>query len=162
MPASAPAPHILIVDDDPGLRTLLGDALEAERFRVTAVASASAARAALEREALKLTQHPEIKKTFAEVREHWLKLAEPSPDQRRIFERFARGAIAGRRSSSDGAGLGLSLVDLRDDRAGHAGAGSDSVGTDRDDRSRDPGIVARGGFSGPVHDACGIHAGHAS
>ena len=28
-----------------------------------------------------------------------------------IFERFARGAVAGRRSSSDGAGLGLALVD---------------------------------------------------
>jgi FixJ family two-component response regulator len=54
MPASAPAPHILIVDDDPGLRTLLGDTLEAERFRVTSVASASAARAALEREAADL------------------------------------------------------------------------------------------------------------
>ena len=28
-----------------------------------------------------------------------------------VFERFARGAVAGRRSSSDGAGLGLALVD---------------------------------------------------
>lgn len=35
------------------------------------------------------------------------------PDEERnlIFERFARGAVAGRRSTSDGAGLGLSLVD---------------------------------------------------
>jgi two-component system, OmpR family, sensor histidine kinase MtrB len=34
------------------------------------------------------------------------------PDERMlIFERFARGAVAGRRSSSDGAGLGLSLVE---------------------------------------------------
>jgi hypothetical protein len=42
----------------------------------------------VEREALKLTQHPEIRKTFAEVREHWLKLAEPSPDQRRLFDTY--------------------------------------------------------------------------
>ncbi len=34
------------------------------------------------------------------------------PDERElVFERFARGASAGRRSSSDGAGLGLALVD---------------------------------------------------
>ncbi len=34
------------------------------------------------------------------------------PDERGfVFERFARGAVAGRRSSSDGAGLGLALVD---------------------------------------------------
>jgi signal transduction histidine kinase len=34
------------------------------------------------------------------------------PDERDlIFERFARGGVAGRRSSSDGAGLGLALVD---------------------------------------------------
>jgi two-component system, OmpR family, sensor histidine kinase MtrB len=34
------------------------------------------------------------------------------PDERSlVFERFARGAVAGRRSSSDGAGLGLALVD---------------------------------------------------
>jgi len=34
------------------------------------------------------------------------------PDERTlVFERFARGAVAGRRSSSDGAGLGLALVD---------------------------------------------------
>jgi len=35
-----------------------------------------------------------------------------APEERSlIFERFARGAVAGRRSSSDGAGLGLALVD---------------------------------------------------
>lgn len=34
------------------------------------------------------------------------------PDERSlVFERFSRGAVAGRRSSSDGAGLGLALVD---------------------------------------------------
>lgn len=34
------------------------------------------------------------------------------PDERTlVFGRFARGAVAGRRSSSDGAGLGLALVD---------------------------------------------------
>ncbi|MDQ6726821.1 MAG: sensor histidine kinase [Actinomycetota bacterium] len=31
-------------------------------------------------------------------------------DRERIFERFARGGAAGRRSESDGTGLGLSLV----------------------------------------------------
>jgi signal transduction histidine kinase len=35
----------------------------------------------------------------------------PPEERDLIFERFARGAVAGRRSSSDGAGLGLSLVD---------------------------------------------------
>ena len=35
----------------------------------------------------------------------------PPEERNLVFERFARGAIAGRRSSSDGAGLGLSLVD---------------------------------------------------
>lgn len=35
----------------------------------------------------------------------------PPEERELIFERFARGAVAGRRSSSDGAGLGLSLVD---------------------------------------------------
>jgi signal transduction histidine kinase len=35
----------------------------------------------------------------------------PVEERDLIFERFARGAVAGRRSSSDGAGLGLSLVD---------------------------------------------------
>jgi signal transduction histidine kinase len=34
----------------------------------------------------------------------------PPDDRRRIFDRFSRGLIAGRRSSSDGVGLGLSLV----------------------------------------------------
>lgn len=35
-----------------------------------------------------------------------------APEERElIFERFARGGVAGRRSSSDGAGLGLALVD---------------------------------------------------
>ncbi len=35
----------------------------------------------------------------------------PLEERELIFERFARGAVAGRRSSSDGAGLGLALVD---------------------------------------------------
>jgi signal transduction histidine kinase len=35
----------------------------------------------------------------------------PAEERELIFERFARGAVAGRRSSSDGAGLGLALVD---------------------------------------------------
>jgi signal transduction histidine kinase len=35
----------------------------------------------------------------------------PIEERELVFERFARGAVAGRRSSSDGAGLGLSLVD---------------------------------------------------
>jgi len=35
----------------------------------------------------------------------------PLDERRLIFERFARGAVAGRRSTSDGAGLGLALVD---------------------------------------------------
>lgn len=35
----------------------------------------------------------------------------PNEERNLVFERFARGAVAGRRSSSDGAGLGLSLVD---------------------------------------------------
>ena len=35
----------------------------------------------------------------------------PLDERQLIFERFARGAVAGRRSSSDGAGLGLALVD---------------------------------------------------
>lgn len=35
----------------------------------------------------------------------------PAEERDLIFERFARGAVAGRRSSSDGAGLGLALVD---------------------------------------------------
>jgi two-component system sensor histidine kinase MtrB len=35
----------------------------------------------------------------------------PIDERHLIFERFARGAVAGRRSSSDGAGLGLALVD---------------------------------------------------
>jgi len=35
----------------------------------------------------------------------------PKEERDLIFERFARGAVAGRRSSSDGAGLGLSLVE---------------------------------------------------
>lgn len=34
----------------------------------------------------------------------------PMDERHLIFERFARGAVAGRRSSSDGAGLGLALV----------------------------------------------------
>ncbi len=35
----------------------------------------------------------------------------PQDERTLVFERFARGAVAGRRSSSDGAGLGLSLVE---------------------------------------------------
>ena len=35
----------------------------------------------------------------------------PQEERSLVFERFARGAVAGRRSSSDGAGLGLALVD---------------------------------------------------
>ena len=35
----------------------------------------------------------------------------PLEERSLIFERFARGAVAGRRSSSDGAGLGLALVE---------------------------------------------------
>ncbi len=35
----------------------------------------------------------------------------PPEERTLIFERFARGGVAGRRSSSDGAGLGLALVD---------------------------------------------------
>jgi signal transduction histidine kinase len=35
----------------------------------------------------------------------------PSDERDLIFERFARGSIAGRRSGSEGAGLGLALVD---------------------------------------------------
>lgn len=35
----------------------------------------------------------------------------PVDERSLIFERFARGAVAGRRSSSDGAGLGLALVE---------------------------------------------------
>jgi two-component system, OmpR family, sensor histidine kinase MtrB len=35
----------------------------------------------------------------------------PVEERDLIFERFARGAVAGRRSTSDGAGLGLALVD---------------------------------------------------
>ena len=38
-------------------------------------------------------------------------LGVPLEERALVFERFARGAVAGRRSSSDGAGLGLSLVD---------------------------------------------------
>jgi signal transduction histidine kinase len=34
----------------------------------------------------------------------------PGPDREAVFQRFFRGATAGRRSSSDGAGLGLALV----------------------------------------------------
>ncbi len=34
----------------------------------------------------------------------------PEDDRGRIFERFSRGAVAGRRGSSDGVGLGLALV----------------------------------------------------
>jgi len=38
-------------------------------------------------------------------------LGVPPEERDLVFERFARGAVAGRRSSSDGAGLGLALVD---------------------------------------------------
>ena len=35
----------------------------------------------------------------------------PEHERQLVFERFARGGMAGRRASSDGAGLGLALVD---------------------------------------------------
>ena len=35
----------------------------------------------------------------------------PEAERHLIFERFARGGVAGRRASNDGAGLGLALVD---------------------------------------------------
>jgi signal transduction histidine kinase len=35
----------------------------------------------------------------------------PVEERQLVFERFARGAVAGRRGASDGAGLGLALVD---------------------------------------------------
>ena len=35
----------------------------------------------------------------------------PPEERSLVFERFARGASAGRRSGSEGAGLGLALVD---------------------------------------------------
>ena len=35
----------------------------------------------------------------------------PSDERELVFERFARGGSAGRRTGSDGAGLGLALVD---------------------------------------------------
>jgi len=35
----------------------------------------------------------------------------PESERGLVFERFARGGVAGRRASSDGAGLGLALVD---------------------------------------------------
>ena len=35
----------------------------------------------------------------------------PDAERHLVFERFARGGVAGRRASSDGAGLGLALVD---------------------------------------------------
>ena len=35
----------------------------------------------------------------------------PEDERERVFERFARGRRAGRRAGSEGAGLGLSLVD---------------------------------------------------
>ncbi|HRE03457.1 MAG TPA: ATP-binding protein, partial [Ilumatobacteraceae bacterium] len=35
----------------------------------------------------------------------------PEEERSLVFERFARGAVAGRRSTSDGSGLGLALVD---------------------------------------------------
>ncbi|MFZ9628513.1 MAG: sensor histidine kinase [Ilumatobacteraceae bacterium] len=35
----------------------------------------------------------------------------PAAERELVFERFARGAVAGRRTATDGAGLGLSLVD---------------------------------------------------
>ena len=35
----------------------------------------------------------------------------PAEERELVFERFARGGVAGRRSGSDGAGLGLALVD---------------------------------------------------
>jgi signal transduction histidine kinase len=35
----------------------------------------------------------------------------PEDERALVFERFARGGVAGRRASNDGAGLGLALVD---------------------------------------------------
>jgi signal transduction histidine kinase len=35
----------------------------------------------------------------------------PVEERELVFERFARGGVAGRRSGNDGAGLGLALVD---------------------------------------------------
>ena len=35
----------------------------------------------------------------------------PENERALVFERFARGGMAGRRAGNDGAGLGLSLVD---------------------------------------------------
>jgi len=64
---------------------------------------------------------PEVRVTEAEgegeplghvwiaVEDHGLGV--PPEERNLVFERFARGAVAGRRSSSDGAGLGLALVD---------------------------------------------------
>jgi two-component system, OmpR family, sensor histidine kinase MtrB len=64
---------------------------------------------------------PEIKVTEAEgdgepLAHAWIAVEDhgpgvPSEERTLVFERFARGAVAGRRSGSDGAGLGLALVD---------------------------------------------------
>lgn len=54
-------------------------------------------------------ERPPVAKVRIAVEDHGQGVA---PAERNlIFERFARGGVAGRRASSDGAGLGLSLVD---------------------------------------------------
>ena len=45
MAAPEPAPRILVVDDDPGIRDVLSDYLGQHGFRVRAAASAARARA---------------------------------------------------------------------------------------------------------------------
>ncbi|MEY4415052.1 MAG: hypothetical protein RIQ53_2345 [Pseudomonadota bacterium] len=54
-PATDPTwPHVLVVDDDPGLRALLTDYLGANELRVTAVADGAAMHAAFDAEAIDL------------------------------------------------------------------------------------------------------------
>jgi len=52
--AEAPQPHILALDDDPGVRSLIGEYLGKNDLRVTAVASGAAFAAVLEREPVDL------------------------------------------------------------------------------------------------------------
>ena len=100
----------------------------------------------------------------------------PIEERSLVFERFARGAVAGRRSSSDGAGLGLSLVDehvrmhggrvwvedrarrraWRAIRAGAARRGGRSRMTSGDAAARRAGITrGTGGRPHVVCDQCG-------
>lgn len=51
----------------------------------------------------------EISKIHIAVEDHGAGV--PEHERQLVFERFARGGVAGRRASSDGAGLGLALVD---------------------------------------------------